>query len=75
MVWATLGCLTCVALVWSQGDPLGQHGRFDPALPLLFFLGALSVLSTLACALLVVVFGVLASRWRPPLEPGTGLSR
>jgi len=75
MVWATVGCFACVALVWSQGDPLGQHGRLDPALPLLFFLAALSALSTLASALLVVVFGVLASRWRPPLEAGTGFSR
>lgn len=75
MVWATVACFTCLVLVWSQGDPLGQHGRFDPALPLLFFLAALSALSTFVSALFVVVFGVLASCWRAPVENGTGLSR
>ena len=70
MLWATAACLGSAVLVWSQGNPL----EIEPAQPLLFFLACVSCLSTLLAGSLAVLFGVLASCWRPPVEPGTGLS-
>jgi hypothetical protein len=68
MAWAMVAFLLCAVVIWSQGDPLRQHD------PLLFFLAALSALSGLVSALMALLLGLLASRWRPPLEEGTGLS-
>ena len=75
MLWSTAVSLLCAVIVWSQGDPLGAEGRFEPALPLLFFLASLTALSTVASALLALVLALLASWWRLPQEPGTGFVR
>ena len=74
MLWATAAFMLSMVVVWSQGDPLGQQGNFEPTLPLLFFLACLSGFGGLASAALALLFGVLASFWRAPLEEGTGLS-
>lgn len=67
-------CLAGFVGIFSLGDPLGLSGVNHPALPLLFFLACVIGLGGLLIFSLVVIYGLLASFWRPPAEPGTGLT-
>lgn len=73
-IWVDLACLTGFVGVFSLGDPLGLSGVNHPALPLLFFLVCVTALGGALVSLLVVIYGLLATCWKPPNEPGTGLS-
>lgn len=73
-VWMTLACLAGFAGIFCLGDPLGLAGVKHPALPLLFFLASVTGLGMLLCGLMALLSGLLASTWRAPSEPGTGLT-
>lgn len=73
-IWIDLLCLAAFVGVFSLGDPLGLSGVRHPALPLLFFLVCVTALGGALVSLLVVIYGVMASFWKAPNEPGTGLT-
>ena len=73
-IWVDLGCFAAFVGIFSLGDPLGLAGVNHPALPLLFFLASVTGLGVLMTTLVVVLFGLLATFWRPPVDPGTGLT-
>lgn len=73
-IWTDLICLAGFVGIFSLGDPLGLSGVTHPALPLLFFLACVTGLAGLLLTSLVVIYGLMATFWRAPSEPGTGLS-
>ena len=73
-IWTDLVCLGGLVWIFSLGDPLGLSGIHHPALPLLFFLACVTGLGVMLITGVVLVYGLLATLWHPPPEPGSGLT-
>lgn len=73
-IWISVACLVGFVGVFCLGDPLGLTGVRHPAQPLLFFLAAVTGLGFLLSGTVALGVGLMASNWRPPHEPGTGLT-